>query len=269
MIVKIGFGSGFKRVGFSSSKFYPLDLFSGEKQGAWYDPSDKSTLFQDVAGTVPVTADGDPVALMRDKSGNGNHATRTVSTSRPIYKTDGILHWLQFDGVDDYIASGDFNFDGSKIFCSTGLSWSGVGSGLYPAAFAVKDLTTAVGVTAGVYLGLYSELTPYLALMSFKGGTKNIYQKTPKRGEFNTNQLIHFEKGTINRFQSVPAMPVEESFPNPLLDTGAAQLVLGTGVQYSYFKGRMYGIVYIQGQIDIELMRSTNDYLANKSGVLL
>ena len=40
---------------------------------------------------------------MRDKSGNGNHATIGVSTARPIYKTDGILHWLQFDGVDDFL----------------------------------------------------------------------------------------------------------------------------------------------------------------------
>lgn len=91
----------FKTFGFGSSEFSPLDLFAGGKQGVWYDPSDKSTLFQDVAGTVPVTKDGDPVALMRDKSGNSNHATQTVSTSRPIYKTDGVLHWLQFDGIDD------------------------------------------------------------------------------------------------------------------------------------------------------------------------
>lgn len=34
----------------------------------WYDPSDWSTLFQDSAGTIPVTAVGDPVGLMLDKS---------------------------------------------------------------------------------------------------------------------------------------------------------------------------------------------------------
>lgn len=81
-----------------------LAIFAGGKQGVWYDPSDLSTLFQDVAGTIPVVNDGDPVALMRDKSGNGNHATQTVSTSRPVYKTDGVLHWLYFDGVDDYLS---------------------------------------------------------------------------------------------------------------------------------------------------------------------
>lgn len=83
--------------------FNPLSLFSGGKQGVWFDPSDKSTLFQDVAGKIPVTKDGDPIGLMKDKSGNGNHAVQTVSTARPTYKTNGILHWLQFDGVDDHL----------------------------------------------------------------------------------------------------------------------------------------------------------------------
>lgn len=95
---------GIKTFGFGAN-FDPLDLFAGGKQGVWYDPSDKSTLFQDVAGTVPVTTDGDPVALMRDKSGNGNHAAQSVSTSRPVYKTDGNLHWLYFDGADDSLSS--------------------------------------------------------------------------------------------------------------------------------------------------------------------
>lgn len=92
---------GIKTFGFGSSEFSPLDLFAGGKQGVWYDPSDKSTLFQDIAGTVPVTKDGDPVGLMKDKSGNSNHASQPLAASRPTYRTDGVLHWLQFDGVDD------------------------------------------------------------------------------------------------------------------------------------------------------------------------
>ncbi|KUP93875.1 hypothetical protein [Tritonibacter horizontis] len=40
---------------------------------ALFDPSDLSTLYQDAAGVVPVTADGDPVRRVLDKSGNGNH----------------------------------------------------------------------------------------------------------------------------------------------------------------------------------------------------
>lgn len=43
-------------------------LFSSSEPGAWYDPSDMSTLFQDAAGTTPVTAVEQPVGRMLDKS---------------------------------------------------------------------------------------------------------------------------------------------------------------------------------------------------------
>lgn len=52
--------------------------------GAWFDPSDLSTLYQDAAGTVPVTAVEQPVGKILDKSGNGNHATQSVTASRPV-----------------------------------------------------------------------------------------------------------------------------------------------------------------------------------------
>lgn len=43
-------------------------LFAAGEQGVWYDPSDLTTLFQDSAGTTPVTAVEQPVGLMLDKS---------------------------------------------------------------------------------------------------------------------------------------------------------------------------------------------------------
>jgi hypothetical protein len=52
-------------------------------EGAWYDPSDSSTVWQDAAGTTPAGV-GDPVGRIDDKSGNGNHATQTTSAARPV-----------------------------------------------------------------------------------------------------------------------------------------------------------------------------------------
>ena len=43
-------------------------LFANGEQGFFYDPNDLSTMFQDAAGTVPVTGAGQPVGLMLDKS---------------------------------------------------------------------------------------------------------------------------------------------------------------------------------------------------------
>jgi hypothetical protein len=63
--------------------FSPASLFATGEQGAWYDPSDLTTLFQDSAGTTPVTAAGQQVGRINDKSGRGNNATQSNSAQRP------------------------------------------------------------------------------------------------------------------------------------------------------------------------------------------
>lgn len=57
-------------LGSTSKTFDQLikSLFSNNEQGFFYDPNDLSTMFQDSAGTVPVTAAGQPVGLVLDKS---------------------------------------------------------------------------------------------------------------------------------------------------------------------------------------------------------
>jgi len=64
--------------------FTPYALFASGEQGAWYDPSDYSTMFQDSAGNVRVTDVEQPVGLIRDKSGRGNHASQATPGSRPV-----------------------------------------------------------------------------------------------------------------------------------------------------------------------------------------
>lgn len=99
----MSFVPGFKRPNFGL--WTPRALFLSGAAGAWYDPSDVGTLFQDAAGTTPVTSDGDPVGLMLDKSGHGNDVSQSTTASKPTYRTDGVLHWLEFDGVDDYLVA--------------------------------------------------------------------------------------------------------------------------------------------------------------------
>ena len=80
----------------------PADLFTGSESGVVYGPSDLSTLFQDSAGTTPVTTAGQPVGLMLDKSGNGNHATQATAAARPTYQTSPDRATL--DKVDDRLS---------------------------------------------------------------------------------------------------------------------------------------------------------------------
>ena len=87
-------------------------LFANGEQGFAYDPNDLTTMWQDAAGTIPVTAVGQPVGLMKDKSGRNNHAFQTVSASRPILQRNATTgaYYLAFDGADDFLQTGNINF---------------------------------------------------------------------------------------------------------------------------------------------------------------
>lgn len=77
------YGSAFNEGAGGAAAFSPASLFASGEQGAWYDPSDFSTMFQDSAGTTPVTAVEDPVGKILDKSGRGNHATQATTAAKP------------------------------------------------------------------------------------------------------------------------------------------------------------------------------------------
>jgi hypothetical protein len=90
-------------------RFSPLSLFAASEPGLWCDFGDLSTLFQDTAGTTPVTAAGQSVARINDKSGRGNHATQATAAQRPQYQVYS-KPVLNGDFVDDNIT-----FDGSAM----------------------------------------------------------------------------------------------------------------------------------------------------------
>lgn len=100
--------------GFGVVPFSPAQLFAAGEQGAWYDPSDFSTMFQDSAGTTPVTAVEQPVGLILDKSGRGNHASQATSAARPVLKQDSSGRYnLLFDGLNSSLSTASINFTGT------------------------------------------------------------------------------------------------------------------------------------------------------------
>jgi hypothetical protein len=86
--------------------FDPTSLFAGGETGAWWDPSDHTTTFQDTAGTTPANANGQTVQLIKDKSGNGNNLVMTPGQTGPTLNTSGGLWWLTFNGTSDSIRAG-------------------------------------------------------------------------------------------------------------------------------------------------------------------
>jgi hypothetical protein len=69
--------------------WYPGVLYQPGDILLWYDPSDLSTMFQDVAGTSPVTADDQSVLLMLDKGQWGGKTLEQVLAAQPELVTNG------------------------------------------------------------------------------------------------------------------------------------------------------------------------------------
>ena len=116
------------------------EFFAG-RSGFAFDPFDYSTMFQDSAGSTPVSANSQTLGKLNDLSGNGNHRTQATSGNRPLTSADGYV----FDGSDDGMV-------GSVSTASSG-SWTyvvrvGVGA----------DTSGVLGFgsnTGGAYLGVY------------------------------------------------------------------------------------------------------------------
>lgn len=160
----------------------------------WYDFSDLATLFTDTGGTTPVTADGDLIALVNDKSGNGHHLSQGTSGNRPAYDLTSGVHSAQFDGVNDYL---------SRSASPPPM----VGSGLSISAFAAvlpnnadpQDTATILGEFSNASnTPLYCPLSPIgsgatdkgiqffnrtdagsLTLTSVLGATKTVFDGVP------------------------------------------------------------------------------------------
>lgn len=156
----LGFGIDVRRGGFN-----PRSLFAAGEQGIWLDPSDFSTLFQDAAGTTPVTAVGQPVGKILDKSGRGNHATQATGASRPTLQQDSNgLYYLSFDGTDDGMLTPSINFTGTDKM----TVWAGAKASSAAANAMLFELSNTFGANPGSMAVLWPRL-PYAVNFGLAG----------------------------------------------------------------------------------------------------
>lgn len=234
--------------GFGVIAFLPTELFATGEQGVWYDPSDLSTLFQDAAMTIPVTANGDPVGAMMDLSGNGNHATQSVSASRPTYQTDGILHRLQFDGVDDNIVTAMF-------------------SGVLGQPFNILIATNQKTQPANFRFQFDSSVPNRVSLLTNREGLTEV-----SAGVVLTESLIVLDETSVYTMLFDNTTSSIQRNNEPLLTgnlgaSGLGNLILGRIASTPNFHAKMdfYGMVISKGTDKPKI----KEYLAQKSGVTL
>jgi hypothetical protein len=127
--------------------FDPSDLFGGGEEGVWYDPSDLTTLFQDSAGNNPVASDGDPVAVVFDKSNGVLIDAELVSNSEFV---DDVSDWIERPSTSRSQSGGQLTVTttaaGQGVYQTLGALTSGQ---MYLAEVNVISNTTDFNVLVG------------------------------------------------------------------------------------------------------------------------
>jgi hypothetical protein len=246
-------------------KWYSVikELFSQGEIGAWYDPSDLSTVWADTAGTTPASVDG-AVARIDDKSGNNNHATQATLASRPILRQSGGLTYLEFDGIDDGMSTAFIDFT------STGeiSVFSGVKRVATTSFESIVNLGGDPANDNGAF-GLYGRNQPGFTLLINNSGTLRLTSVTTgyPAGEYVVTGLLDIN--TPEQILRVDGSQVANNTDSAPATFRNDSLYIGTRSSAARLDGNLYGLIVRGASSTATEIDKTEDYLASKTGVTL
>lgn len=243
--------SNLKNLGFANGMAQVIkSLFANNEQGFAFDFNDLSTMYQDAAGTIPVTGVGQPVGKVLDKSGRGNHATQATSAKRPILQKNATTgaYYLSFDGVDDFLITG----------VTTAM---GLGTTIFGANKYIKNDFAAI--VAKSYSGYIYNIRNQIAIQN--GNTPNIINTTYPEvftAIYNSNGI-----DTVIRANKLSRALANSArgynYTNPLI-IGAYDI----NNVYAY-QGDIYAVIGINRMATTDEITNTEQTLAKLIGVTL
>lgn len=270
----MGFGSPFLsplglRGPFSRGNFFDsASLFAGGDEGILFDrlnPGD-GFIFQDSALTTPVTAAGQPVGGIVDRSGNGNDALQATAGFRPLLQQDSNGNWyLDFDGTDDFLSSANIDLsatDELSIF-----------------AAVRKDSDAAVGVVTNlnsINNGSFRMQAPHsVGVTSYRHNSKGTLLKSATSTAFPAGS-----NNVLTGLSSVSEGSVTLRVDGNQVDTDTGDQGTGNYSSSSVFigarstateflNGRVYGICVLGRTSAAAEIDNIETNLANLSGVIL
>ena len=257
----------------TARSFTPATLFASGEQGFWFDPSDLSTMFQDSAGATPVTAVGQPVGRILDKSGRGNHATQATLGARPTLQEDGSGNrYLQFDGSDDFLQF-------------TSRLWAGGAATLVAALQGAAQVDRRIyaegntGNSSPIYslaqTGNASFSDAFSSFIRFDNNSNPVNgnaSSTVVSGVFNNTARVvsTLDSGSNINMRSNRGTPNSNNYTRSTLTPNIAALgCLLRNTAGNFFAGRVYGIVGRAATSTEAQRANTENWLAARCGVTL
>lgn len=265
------YGLGVNKLGVNNTADPIAKLFADGSEGAWYDPSDLSTVFQQDGTTpaVPYTGglvtDSNRVGKLLDKSGNGNDLVQTTLTKCPILKYIDNEYFLYFDGADDGLSTFsaiDFTgTDAMSVFAGAKKTISGANQN-------IAELSFSVGSNDGAFRLFYVDTDVWRSIM--KGTIANIIGTStvgnPNKSIFSVTADISDPSHTFRRNGSLVESNTNSlgtgSFGNYSLNVGSRN----DGAS-SVLDGSIYGLVVLGKKATDSEIAAVESYMARKSGV--
>lgn len=245
--------------------FSITSLFAAGEKGAWYDPSDLSSMYQDSAGTTPAVVN-QPVGYIADKSGNGNHAKQATTASKPILRQSGGLYYLQFDGVDDSLSTGSIDF--------TSTDKMTVVAGARLLSNAAAGVFAELSVSVSANNGSFVLLVPLSASSRYGFYSRGTATSQPFTGNDYTAPVSSVLTGTSEISADACALRVNGTVvATPSTDQGTGNygnypLYIGRRAgSTNPFNGYLYSLI-VRGAATADVT-GAEQYVATKTGVTL
>ena len=226
-------------------------LFGNGEQGAFYIPqpvvNGAQALFQGSAGTVPVTSDGDPVGRELDQSGNGNHATQSVSGSRPVFPG------LVYDGIDDFMSFNNVELNGAMMIAAAVNYNASPGISMFLGSASVEN---KIGTTKGNWFARVAGSATALVGPAITTGTP---------------QIVTIVRDASN----IVTMRVNGVFvaSNTQEGQGDFNQTAGSNIssspQAQPVRGKLNGLIIVAGVVSLSNIEAVESYLAEQAGVTL
>lgn len=237
----------------------PSALFAAGEAGDWWDAADLSRMWQDTAGTVPVTASGDPVARWDGQRGLVSLQQATASR-RPLYQTASGLHWLQFAAATfgSLISAAALNLTGTDALTVCAAVQKPGDDAARPVFEHGKARVDAPGAAQPGYRAYYGGSTQASLIVS-AGYPAPATHVLTLRGDVS-------DSAADLRINGAAAASVTTGLGTGALSNVALQVGRNSGGS-AFFNGKLYALV-VRGALTAD-PSGVEGWAAGKSGVTL
>lgn len=246
----------------------PASLFTGGTGGAWLDPSDLSAMWQDSARTTKVTAVGQPVGYLADKSGTARDLWQPSAGARPTLQKDATTgaYYLQFSGAQFMVsvtsAAYQFSLGVTAVVAVQAASWSEL--------VTRKLMTTSSNGANGWEIGHYSDgVTANTGTMVTLGGAARSVLSPATLAAGNHVITTWCDRKDVDlRIEAVEKASYVGAGTATINYPGAAtsfflgcQGATGATAAGSYWNGRFYGAVILDRSASASELSIAERYL--------